>query len=54
MSNVKRQYKIEFLPGNHGVWLFVSIDDKLAFEQSGLTLEDAFKFAKQFIESSEK
>lgn len=51
---MKHTYKIDLLPGNHGIWAFVSKDLKLVIEQSGFkTVEEALEFAKGIIKSEE-
>ena len=52
---MKKVYDIRLLPGEHGIWLFVSADGILLNEQSSLkTVEQALAYAKGFIEAEEK
>ena len=53
MSYLKHNYKFEFLQGNHGIWLFVSVDGQVVFEQAGLNLEDAMKYIQAVITKHE-
>ncbi len=43
-------YSINVFEGNHGGWLFVSINNKTIFEQPGFkTDEEALEFGEQYV-----
>lgn len=52
---MKGEYKITLLNADHGIWMFVSKNDKVVSEQAGLkTPEQALKYALAVILSEEK
>lgn len=51
---MKAEYNVNLLRGNHGIWLFVSKNGKVVFEQAGLkTPDEAMDYAKAVIRAEE-